>query len=68
MPDLRTILADLSLTQRAAARLLDVPERTMRRWIADGSTPRSVILALLALQHLAGHSEPLEHVAARLMR
>ena len=67
MPDLRAILHRLSLTQRGAARLLDVPERTMRYWIANDSAPRSVVLALIALHHLALYrGKQIEDVAASL--
>jgi len=44
---LRTLLKRAGLSQRAAARLLDVEERTMRQWCAgQGTPPVSVFRAL----------------------
>jgi DNA-binding transcriptional regulator YiaG len=44
---LRALLSRAALSQRAAARLLDVEERTMRQWCAgQGKPPASVFRAL----------------------
>lgn len=49
----RTMLAKLNLSQRAAARALEVNERTMRRWCAGpNKVPRRIILALHGLLDL----------------
>ena len=47
---LRSMLAAAGLSQRAAAKLLNIDERTMRRYCAGATVPRVVTLALRALQ------------------
>lgn len=47
---IRELLVRAGLSQRGAARELEVDERTMRRWCAD-ATPAPKV-AVLALEHL----------------
>ena len=48
---LRKLLARLGLSQRGAAKLLDIDERTMRRYVSGkGSIPKAVELALLGMK------------------
>jgi hypothetical protein len=45
------LLRDIDLSQRAAARRLDINERTMRKYVAgDAPVPRTVELALVRLR------------------
>ena len=44
--ELRELLSDMKITQRKAARLLQINERTMRRYAAGEPIPRVVELAL----------------------
>ena len=44
--DFRAALARAGLTQRGAARALDINERTVRRYAAGAPVPRVVWLAL----------------------
>jgi hypothetical protein len=47
---LRSALAQLGLSQRAAARLLDIDERTMRKYVAgDLAIPEMLVWALRGL-------------------
>lgn len=47
---LRAILFRLGLTQAAAARLVGVPDRTMRKWLAgDHDMPESAAILLRLL-------------------
>jgi hypothetical protein len=49
---LRTVLARLGLSQRAAARLLGIDERTMRNYVAgDLVIPELLVWALRGLAH-----------------
>jgi hypothetical protein len=49
---LRTVLARLGLSQRAAARLLGIDERTMRKYVAgDLVIPELLVWALRGLGH-----------------
>jgi hypothetical protein len=49
---LRTVLARLGLSQRAAARLLGIDERTMRKYVAgDLVIPELLVWALRGLAH-----------------
>jgi transcriptional regulator with XRE-family HTH domain len=48
--ELRTLLQELRLTQRGAAKLLGINERTMRRYAAGEPIPRVVQLALYSLK------------------
>lgn len=69
--DPRPILARASMTQEAAARLLGVDERTMRRWCQEPAAPgyRAMqepawrLLALIA--DLPGVAARLERIAGR---
>lgn len=45
----RAALAGFGLTQGALARLLDIDERTVRRW-ATGGPPRAIALLLGLMQ------------------
>ena len=47
---LRDLLATLGLSQRGAARLLGIGERTMRRYCAGYPIPQVVWLALASLE------------------
>ena len=48
---LRTLLEQCELSQRGAAKALDINERTMRRYVSGkGSVPRAVELALLGMR------------------
>lgn len=44
--DLRGLLADLMATPAQVAKYLDVSERSVWRWLADGTAPRSVLACL----------------------
>lgn len=45
--ELRALLGELGLTQRGAARLLGINERTMRRYVlGEARTPKAIELAL----------------------
>lgn len=46
---LRSILAEAGLSQREAARRLDIDERTMRRYCANAPVPKVIWLALSAI-------------------
>lgn len=48
-PDLRAMIAGLELTQTGTARLIGVPPRTMRRWIADPACVPGPVWRLLSL-------------------
>ena len=52
---IRALLTRLDLSQRAAAKELDVDERTMRYWCSDDSVgrPSAPRMAILALERLA---------------
>jgi hypothetical protein len=58
---LRALLAKLYLSQRGAAKLLDIDERTMRRYCAGDRVPRVVFLALERLMDM----ESCPHCASR---
>jgi hypothetical protein len=52
---LKRVLAKAALSQRGAAKLLEINERTMRRYIAgDMPIPRVVEYALLWISHQSG--------------
>lgn len=44
--DLRGLLDELVATPAQVAKFLDVTERSVWRWLADGTAPRSVLYAL----------------------
>lgn len=46
LPSLEMLLADLKMPRRSLARHLGVNERTIRAWVAAGTAPRPVMLAL----------------------
>lgn len=49
IPPLSTLLAELGATPRAVARVLQVSERTVRRWVRSGTEPQAVRIALFWL-------------------
>lgn len=53
---IRAMLAAAGLSQRAAARALDIDERTMRRYCAGIHVPRVVLLALERLLRVQDRS------------
>jgi hypothetical protein len=56
---LRTTLARIGLSQRGAARLLDIDERTMRKYVAgDLIIPEMLVWALRGLAQRDAASEP----------
>jgi DNA-binding transcriptional regulator YiaG len=44
--EFREVLAKMKLSQRAAARWLEVDDRTVRRWCSKGGAPRMAEYAL----------------------
>ena len=44
--DLRGLLSDLVATPKEVAKFLDVTERSVWRWLADGNAPRAALFAL----------------------
>lgn len=48
---IRTLLKEARLSQRAAAKYLDVDERTMRGWCSNNGAPPSPVLRALNPQH-----------------
>lgn len=52
---LKKVLAKAALSQRGAAKLLEINERTMRRYISgEQPIPRVVEYALMWISHQAG--------------
>ena len=51
--DIRRLLAECGLSQRGAARLLGINERTMRRYVlGELPVPKAIELALLGMRRL----------------
>lgn len=44
--ELRDVMADMGATPASVAKYLQVTERSVWRWLADGSAPRAALLAL----------------------
>lgn len=49
IPPLSTLLAELGATPRQVARVLQVSEKTVKRWIKSGTEPQAVRIALFWL-------------------